>query len=167
MRSDKALREDTRIEVVQSLARAPGLLVLGVLVVAGLGITSVYFHWKAPEVVDRIRTARAAVSSDPAQRLDLWLEVGEPQIHNRLSLLRMSAQQPWLVTHVVEDGNPEGPSIIGLDLSTRSFEVGQIGITDVLVMRREVNDARLQYLDTVLATVLARVALDSVSGVLR
>lgn len=54
-----------------------------------------------------------------------------------------------------------------LRLSTRSFEVGQIGITDVLVMRREVNDARLQYLDTLLATVLARVALDSVSGVLR
>jgi cobalt-zinc-cadmium efflux system outer membrane protein len=54
-----------------------------------------------------------------------------------------------------------------LALSTRSFEVGQIGITDVLVMRREVNDARLQYLDTLLSAVLARVALDGASGVLR
>ena len=45
--------------------------------------------------------------------------------------------------------------------------IGQIGITDVLVMRREVNDARLQYLDTLLSAVLARVALDGVSGVLR
>jgi cobalt-zinc-cadmium efflux system outer membrane protein len=54
-----------------------------------------------------------------------------------------------------------------LRLATRSFDVGQIGIADLLVMRREVNEARLQYLDTLLATVLARVALDSASGVLR
>ena len=54
-----------------------------------------------------------------------------------------------------------------LALATRSFDVGQIGIADVLVMRREVVDARLQYLDTLLSTVLARVDLDSTSGVLR
>jgi cobalt-zinc-cadmium efflux system outer membrane protein len=54
-----------------------------------------------------------------------------------------------------------------LRLATRSFDVGQIGIADLLVMRREVNEARLQYLDTLLSTVLARVALDSASGVLR
>jgi outer membrane protein TolC len=54
-----------------------------------------------------------------------------------------------------------------LRLATRSFDVGQIGIADLLVMRRELNEARLQHLDTLLATVLARVALDSASGVLR
>ena len=54
-----------------------------------------------------------------------------------------------------------------LGLATRSFDVGQIGVADVLVMRREVLDARAQYLDTLLSTVLARVALDSASGVLR
>lgn len=54
-----------------------------------------------------------------------------------------------------------------LALATRSFDVGQIGIADILIMRREVVDARLQYLDTLLSTVLARVDLDSVSGVLR
>ena len=61
--------------------------------------------------------------------------------------------------------------VSGLDdtlaLATRSFDVGQIGIADVLVMRREVIEARLQYLDTLLAVVLARVALDSAAGVLR
>lgn len=54
-----------------------------------------------------------------------------------------------------------------LGLATRSFDVGQIGVADVLVMRREVLDARAQYVDTLLSTVLARVALDSASGVLR
>lgn len=54
-----------------------------------------------------------------------------------------------------------------LGLATRSFEVGQIGIADVLVMRREVVDARLQYLDTLFSTVVARIVLDSTSGVLR
>ena len=54
-----------------------------------------------------------------------------------------------------------------LALATRSFDVGQIGIADLLVMRREVAEARLQHLDTLLSTVLARVALDSASGVLR
>ncbi len=54
-----------------------------------------------------------------------------------------------------------------LGLVTRSFDEGQIGIADVLVMRREVVDARLQYLDTLLSAVLARVDIDSASGVLR
>jgi outer membrane protein TolC len=61
--------------------------------------------------------------------------------------------------------------IPGLDeneqLTTRSFDVGQIGLPDLLLIRREILETRLQYLDALLEAALARTDLDASSGILR
>jgi outer membrane protein, heavy metal efflux system len=59
----------------------------------------------------------------------------------------------------------------GLDendaLATRSFDVGQLGLPELLLIRREILDARTQYLDALFEAALARVDLDASAGVLR
>jgi cobalt-zinc-cadmium efflux system outer membrane protein len=52
-------------------------------------------------------------------------------------------------------------------LAERSFEVGQIGLPDLLLIRREIMDTRFQYLDALLEAVLARVELDASAAILR
>jgi cobalt-zinc-cadmium efflux system outer membrane protein len=65
----------------------------------------------------------------------------------------------------------ERDAIPGLDeneaLSTRSFEVGQLGLPELLLIRREILDTRSQYLDALLEAALARIDLDASAGVLR
>jgi cobalt-zinc-cadmium efflux system outer membrane protein len=65
----------------------------------------------------------------------------------------------------------EADAMPGLDeneqLTTRSFEVGQLGLPDLLLIRRETLDTRFQYLDALLEAALARVDLDASAGVLR
>jgi cobalt-zinc-cadmium efflux system outer membrane protein len=52
-------------------------------------------------------------------------------------------------------------------LTTRSFDVGQIGLPDVLLIRREALETRLQHLSLLLEAALARVDVDAAAGVLR
>jgi cobalt-zinc-cadmium efflux system outer membrane protein len=65
----------------------------------------------------------------------------------------------------------ETEAIPGLDdneqLSTRSFEVGQIGLPALLLIRREILDTRSQYVDALLEAALARTDFDASAGVLR
>jgi outer membrane protein, heavy metal efflux system len=65
----------------------------------------------------------------------------------------------------------EADAIPGLDeneqLSTRSFEVGQLGLPDLLLIRREILETRFQYLEALLEAALARIDLDASAGVLR
>lgn len=65
----------------------------------------------------------------------------------------------------------ETDAIPGLDeneqLTTRSFEVGQIGLPDLLLIRREILDTRSQYLDALLEAALARIDLDASAAILR
>ena len=65
----------------------------------------------------------------------------------------------------------ETDALSGMDendrLTTRSFESGQVGLPDLLVIRREILETRLLYLDTLLEASLAKVELDIQSGVLR
>ena len=65
----------------------------------------------------------------------------------------------------------EAEAIPGLDeneqLTTRSFEVGQLGLPDLLLIRREISDTRAQYLDALLEAALARIDLDASAGILR
>jgi cobalt-zinc-cadmium efflux system outer membrane protein len=65
----------------------------------------------------------------------------------------------------------EREALPGLDesvtLATRSFEVGQIGLAELLLIRREIIDTRFQYLDALLEAALARIELDARAGVLR
>jgi outer membrane protein, heavy metal efflux system len=62
-------------------------------------------------------------------------------------------------------------AVAGLDendtLTTRSFDVGQIGLPDLLLIRREILDTRSQYLDALLEAALARVELDASAAILR
>ncbi|HXW07827.1 MAG TPA: TolC family protein [Vicinamibacterales bacterium] len=65
----------------------------------------------------------------------------------------------------------ERDAIPGLDendaLTTRSYEAGQLGLPELLLIRREILDTRSQYLDASLEAALARIDLDASAGVLR
>ena len=65
----------------------------------------------------------------------------------------------------------ETEAIPGLDeneqLTTRSFEVGQLGLPELLLIRREILDTRFQYLDALLEAALARIELDASAAILR
>ena len=65
----------------------------------------------------------------------------------------------------------EAEAMAGLDeneqLTTRSFEVGQLGLPDLLLIRRAIFDTRSEYLDALLEAALARIDLDASAGVLR
>ena len=65
----------------------------------------------------------------------------------------------------------EADAIPGLDeneqLTTRSFEVGQLGLPELLLIRREILDTRSQYLDALLEAALARIDLDASAAILR
>ncbi len=65
----------------------------------------------------------------------------------------------------------QAEAIPGLDenetLTTRSFDVGQLGLPDLLLIRREILDTRSQYLDALLEAALARVDLDASAALLR
>jgi cobalt-zinc-cadmium efflux system outer membrane protein len=52
-------------------------------------------------------------------------------------------------------------------LTARSFEVGQLGLPELLLIRREILDTRSQYLDALLEAALARIDLDASAAVLR
>ncbi len=65
----------------------------------------------------------------------------------------------------------EMEAIPGLDenetLTTRSFEVGQLGLPELLLIRREILETRFQYLDALFEAALAKIDLDASAGVLR
>jgi cobalt-zinc-cadmium efflux system outer membrane protein len=65
----------------------------------------------------------------------------------------------------------EAEAIPGLDeneqLTTRSFEVGQLGLPDLLLIRRAIFETRSEYLAALLEAALARIDLDASAGVLR
>ena len=52
-------------------------------------------------------------------------------------------------------------------LTTRSYEVGQLGLPELLFIRHETLDTRAQYLDALLEAALTRVDLDATAGLLR
>jgi cobalt-zinc-cadmium efflux system outer membrane protein len=52
-------------------------------------------------------------------------------------------------------------------LTTRSFEVGQLGLPELLLLRREILDTRAQYLDALLEAALAQIDLDASAAILR
>jgi cobalt-zinc-cadmium efflux system outer membrane protein len=65
----------------------------------------------------------------------------------------------------------ESDAIPGLDeneqLTSRSFDVGQLGLPELLLIRREILDTRFQYLDALLEAALARLDLDASAAILR
>lgn len=53
------------------------------------------------------------------------------------------------------------------DLGRKSFEAGQIGVAEYLLVRREIVDARLELLDRELDVALAAIDVETTAGVLR
>lgn len=111
------------------LRRPRGVLVVAILLLLGLGAGAGFFRYAARDVAEGVLGELAARPSVPAEQLELWLRYGEPQIQNRLMLLRYSAGLPALVTHVSEpDGPGQPPRIHGVDLA---------GPRPALVVRRD------------------------------
>ena len=65
----------------------------------------------------------------------------------------------------------QADALPGLDdneaLASRSFDVGQLGLPDLLLIRREILDTRFQYLDALLEAAIARVDVDASAALLR
>jgi hypothetical protein len=116
--------------------RVNGLALMLALVAAGMGITSIYYHWKAPAIVAERRAALASMSTAPESMLDLWLEYGAPAIHARLQQMRIEAAHPWLVTHARESERAgEPPLLWGIDLAGLDPAwVRREGVTVVLTL---------------------------------
>lgn len=94
------------------------LTVITVLVVFGLGVTAVFYRWKARDVIAERRAQIAAAPTEKLPRLERWIELNGLNVVLRLEQLRVSARRPWLVSHEVLFEDPERPSEIwGIDLS--------------------------------------------------
>ncbi|MGE5814898.1 MAG: TolC family protein, partial [Acidobacteriota bacterium] len=106
--------------------------------------------------VSTARAARLRAELDAARtRIQLEVRAAFDAYNRRLAAVRIL----------------ETDAIPGLDenetLSTRSFDVGQLGLPDLLLIRREILDTRSQYLDALLEAALARIDLDASAAILR
>jgi cobalt-zinc-cadmium efflux system outer membrane protein len=107
-----------------------------------------------------------AVAGARAARLRSDLDAAKARIETEVRTAFDSYNRRLTAVHVLETD-----AIPGLDeneqLSARSFEVGQIGLPDLLLIRRELLDTRFQFLDALLEAALARVDLDASAALLR
>ena len=87
----------------------------------------------------------------------------------RFYVIRQRAVLDQLAETVYEPDNLRGaPVALALVLTRpRSFDAGQIGLTDLLILRREILETRFQYLDALLEAALARIDLDASAAILR
>jgi cobalt-zinc-cadmium efflux system outer membrane protein len=99
-------------------------------------------------------------------RLRAELDAARLRVHIELQSAIAAYEHRAAAVRVIE-----AEALPGLDdtdtLTTRSFDVGQIGLPDVLVIRRELLDTRFQHLSALLEAALARVQVDAAAGVLR
>jgi outer membrane protein, heavy metal efflux system len=107
-----------------------------------------------------------AVGTARAARLRAELEGARTRVRIELDAALAASARRAAAARVLET-----EALPGLDdtdaLTTRSFDVGQIGLPDVLLIRRELLDTRLQYLSALTEAALARVEVDAAAGVLR
>ncbi len=127
------------------------------IVLGGMTVTLPMFSkGQEQRAVGAARAARLRAELDASRtRIQVEIRASFEAFNRRLSAVRV----------LEEDAIP------GLDenetLTARSFEVGQIGLTDLLLIRREILDTRSQYLDALLEAALARIDLDASAGLLR
>ncbi len=127
------------------------------IVLGGMTVTLPMFSkGQEQRAVGAARAARLRAELDDARsRVQIEVRAAFDAYTRRLSAVRML----------------ETDAIPGLDeneqLTTRSFEVGQLGLPDLLLIRREILDTRSQYLDALLEAALARIDLDASAAILR
>ncbi|MEO8259973.1 MAG: TolC family protein [Acidobacteriota bacterium] len=107
-----------------------------------------------------------ATGAARATRLGAELEAARARVRVEVRAAFETYQRRLAAVRVLET-----EAIPGLDenerLTTRSFEVGQLGLPELLLIRREILDTRSQYLDALLEAALARVDLDASAALLR
>ena len=127
------------------------------IVLGGMTLTLPMFSkGQEQRAVGSARAARLRAELDAARtRVQVEVRTAFDAFNRRVAALRV----------LEEDAIP------GLDeneqLTTRSFEVGQLGLPELLLIRREILDTRFQYLDALLEAALARVDLDASAATLR
>jgi cobalt-zinc-cadmium efflux system outer membrane protein len=127
------------------------------IVLGGMTVTLPMFsRGQEQRAVGSARGARFRAELDAARtRVQLEVRTAFDAYNRRLAAVRML----------------EMDAIPGLDeneqLTTRSFEVGQLGLPELLLIRREILDTRSQYLDALLEAALARIDLDASAAILR
>jgi cobalt-zinc-cadmium efflux system outer membrane protein len=107
-----------------------------------------------------------AVGSARAARLRAELEASQTRVQIEVRSKLLAYERSVAGLRILQTD-----ALPGLDenetLTNRSFEVGQIGLTDLLLIRREILDTRFQYLDALLDAALARTELLASAGALR
>lgn len=127
------------------------------IVLGGLTVTlPIFARGQQLRAVGAARAARLRAELESARaRVQLEVRAAFEAYNRRLTAVRVL----------------EADAIPGLDeneqMTTRSFEVGQLGLPELLLMRREILDTRSQYLDALLEAALARIDLDASAAVLR
>ena len=127
------------------------------IVLGGMTVTlPVFSKGQEQRAVGAARAARLRAERDAARsRIQIEVRTAFDAYNRRLAAVRML----------------ETDAIAGLDenerLTTRSFEVGQLGLPELLLIRREILDTRAQYLDALLEAALARIDLDASASILR
>jgi cobalt-zinc-cadmium efflux system outer membrane protein len=127
------------------------------IVLGGMTITwPLFSKGQEQRAAGSARAVRLRAELDAAKaRIDAEVRAACDALTHRLSALRVL----------------EADAIPGLDdnerLTTRSFDAGQIGLPDLLLIRRETLDTRFQYLDALLEAALARIDLDASAAILR
>jgi cobalt-zinc-cadmium efflux system outer membrane protein len=127
------------------------------IVLGGMTVTLPMFSkGQEQRAVGSARAARLRAELDASRtRVQLEVRTAFDAYNRRLAAIRVL----------------EAEALPGLDeneqLTTRSFEVGQLGLPELLLIRREFLDTRSQYLDALLEAALARIDLDASAGTLR
>jgi cobalt-zinc-cadmium efflux system outer membrane protein len=107
-----------------------------------------------------------AVGSARAARLRAELDAAQARVQSEVRAAFEAYDHRLAAVRVLE-----AEAISGLDeneqLTTRSFEVGQLGLPDLLLIRRAIFETRSEYLAALLEAALARIDLDASAGVLR
>ena len=127
------------------------------IVLGGMTVTLPMFSkGQEQRAVGSARAARLRAELDAARsRVQIEVRAAFDAYNRRLAAVRIL----------------ETDAIPGLDenerLTTRSFDVGQLGLPELLLIRREILDTRSQYLDALLEAALARIDLDASAAILR
>ena len=127
------------------------------IVLGGLTVTlPIFSRGQEHRAVGSARAARLRAELDAARtRVQIEVRAAFDAFNRRLTAVRVL----------------EADALPGLDeneqLTTRSFEVGQLGLPELLLIRREILDTRFQYVDALLEAALARIDLDASAALLR
>lgn len=95
----------------------------------------------------------------------------ELEVARRTATLEVHAAERVLAQRLASVEALEREALPLLDaneaLARRSYEAGQIGLVELLLVRREVLETRIEYLDHVLEAAIAGIELEATAGVLR